>query len=80
MTDSGRKAYHEAVPFWREDKAMQNFGDFLMDCFVDPRFLRVPRCLSGVRIIGRNLDDDMVRLADRRPRTTVVGLSQPEID
>ena len=75
MTDSDKKAYREAVPFWREDKAMQNFGDFLTDCFLDRLFLRVPRRLDRVRIIGRNLDDYMVRLADKRPRTTAVGLS-----
>jgi hypothetical protein len=80
MTDSGRRAYREAVPFWREDKAMQNFSDFLTGCFLDRLFLRVPRCLDGVRIIGRNLVDYMVRLADKRARTTAVGLSQPEID
>ena len=75
MTDSDKKAYREAVPFWREDKAMQNFGDFLTDCFLDRLFLRVPRRLGGVRIIGRNLDDYMVRLADKRPRAPAVGLS-----
>jgi hypothetical protein len=75
MTDSDKKAYREAVPFWREDKAMQNLGDFLTDCFLDRLFLRVPRRLDRVRIIGRNLDDYMVRLADKRPHATVVGLS-----
>ncbi len=80
MAGSDKKAYREAVPFWREGKAMQNFGDFLTDCFHDRLFLRVPRRLGGVQIIGRNLDDHMVRLADKRPPATAVGLSQPEID
>ena len=75
MTDSDKKAYREAVAFWREDKAMQNFGDFLTDCVLDLLLLRVPRHLGGVRIIDRNLHDYMVRLADKRPRTTAVGLS-----
>lgn len=75
MTDFDKKAYREAAAFWREDKAMQNFGDFLTDCFLDRLFLRVPRRLSGVRIIDRNLDDYMVRLADKRPHTTAVGPS-----
>ena len=75
MTDFYKKAYRDAVAFWREDKAMQNLGDFLTDCFLDRLFLRVPRRLDRVRIIGRNLDDYMVRLADKRPHATVVGLS-----
>jgi hypothetical protein len=75
MTDFDKKAYREAAAFWREDKAMQNFGDFLTDCFLDRLFLRVPRRLGGVRIIDRNLDDYMVRLADKRPHATVVGPS-----
>jgi len=80
MTDSEKKVYREAVPFWREAKAMQTFDDLLTDCLLDRLFLRVPRCLDGVRIIGRNLVDYMVRLADKRPRTTAVGLSPPEND
>lgn len=39
MTDTDKKAYREAVLFCREDKAMQNFGDVLKDCFLDRLFL-----------------------------------------
>jgi hypothetical protein len=77
MTDSDKKVYRDAVPFWREAKAMQTFEDLLTDCLLDRLFLRVPRCLDGVRIIGRNLVDYMVRLANKRPRTIQSGFRNP---
>jgi hypothetical protein len=64
MMDSEMKIYREATPFWREDEAQQNFGDFLTAYFLDRLFLRVPRLPGDVRIIGSYLSDYHVGLAD----------------
>ncbi|QQM31254.1 polysaccharide pyruvyl transferase family protein [Martelella lutilitoris] len=63
---------NDAMPYWRHDKATQNFGDFLTEYFREKLFYGVGLPAKLVRVVGSALDDNHIG-RDQQSDITMTG-------